>query len=47
MEQCKQGQHIWRKRLAWMAGIWLASVATLGLAAWAMRLLMRAAGMGS
>ncbi|MDN2701646.1 DUF2474 domain-containing protein [Janthinobacterium sp. SUN120] len=42
-----QGQQTWWKRLAWMAGLWLASVATLGLAAWAMRLLMRAAGMGS
>ncbi|MCM2564078.1 DUF2474 domain-containing protein [Janthinobacterium sp. GK] len=41
-----QGQQTWWKRLAWMAGLWLASVATLGLAAWAMRLLMRAAGMG-
>ncbi|MDN2671273.1 DUF2474 family protein [Janthinobacterium sp. SUN026] len=30
-----------------MAGLWLASAATLGLAAWAMRLLMRVAGMGS
>ncbi|MDN2709438.1 DUF2474 domain-containing protein [Janthinobacterium sp. SUN118] len=47
MKQFKQGQQAWWKRLAWMAGIWLASVATLGLAAWAMRLLMRAAGMGS
>jgi hypothetical protein len=43
----RQGKATWWKRLAWMAGIWLASVATLGLAAWAMRLLMRAAGMGS
>jgi len=47
MKQFKQGQQSWRKRLAWLAGIWLASVTTLGLAAWAMRLLMRAAGMGS
>ena len=47
MKQFEQGQQSWRKRLAWLAGIWLASVTTLGLAAWAMRLLMRAAGMGS
>lgn len=47
MKRFEQGQQSWWKRLAWLAGIWLASVATLGLAAWAMRLLMRAAGMGS
>lgn len=35
----------WLRRLGWLAGIWLASVAVLGLAAWALRLLMKAAGM--
>ncbi|MGK5029666.1 DUF2474 domain-containing protein [Janthinobacterium sp. MDT1-19] len=47
MKQFEQGQQAWWKRLAWMVGLWLVSVATLGLAAWVMRLLMRAAGMGS
>ena len=47
MTRFKQGQQSWCKRLAWLAGIWRASVTTLSLAAWAMRLLMRAAGMGS
>ena len=47
MKQYEQGQLSCCKRLAWLAGNWLASVTTLGLAAWAMRLLMRAAGMGS
>jgi hypothetical protein len=35
----------WGRRLAWLAGIWLASVAVLGVFAYGMRLLMRAAGM--
>ena len=30
-------QPLW-KRLAWMAGIWLASVTTLGIVAWIIRL---------
>ena len=30
-------QPLWR-RLAWMAAIWLASVATLGAVAWLLRL---------
>jgi hypothetical protein len=36
-----------RTRLAWLAGIWCASVATLGLAAYMMRLMMRCAGLSS
>ncbi|HCR1273038.1 TPA: DUF2474 domain-containing protein [Pseudomonas aeruginosa] len=36
---------LWR-RLAWLAGIWTASVLTLGVAAWLMRLFMSAAGLG-
>jgi len=35
----------WAQRLGWLAGIWLASVAVLGLAAWVLRLLMNAVGM--
>ncbi|MFA7669980.1 MAG: DUF2474 family protein [Burkholderiaceae bacterium] len=35
----------WLRRAGWLAGIWLASVAALSLAAWALRLLMKAIGM--
>lgn len=35
----------WLVRLAWMAGIWAASVAALGLVALLVRVLMHAAGM--
>ncbi|WP_033727744.1 DUF2474 domain-containing protein [Pseudomonas cremoricolorata] len=35
---------LWQ-RLGWLALIWLASVATLGVAAWLMRLFMAAAGL--
>ncbi|CAM4075186.1 hypothetical protein KESI111651_01430 [Kerstersia similis] len=35
----------WGKRLAWLAGIWLASILVLTLMAYGMRLLMSAAGM--
>lgn len=34
-----------RSRLLWLALIWAGSVAALGVAAWAMRLAMRAIGM--
>ena len=34
-------------RLAWMAGIWAASVAALGVAAWVLRLIMRGVGFHS
>ena len=33
------------QRLLWLIALWSASVATLGLLAWAMRLLMGAAGL--
>ena len=36
---------IWAKRLGWLVGIWLASVLALGVVAYGLRLLMRAAGM--
>lgn len=35
----------WWKRLIWMAVLWLAGVLSLGAAAYALRFLMRAAGM--
>lgn len=35
----------WRSRLLWLALIWAGSVAALGVAAWSMRLVMRAIGM--
>jgi len=37
---------LWR-RLAWLLAIWLASVASLGLLAGGIRLLMNAAGLSS
>lgn len=35
----------WWRRLAWLILIWSASVAALGVVAWAIRLLMDAAGL--
>ena len=35
----------WRRRIAWLALIWAASVATLALIAYVLRLVMNAAGM--
>jgi hypothetical protein len=37
----------WRSRLLWLVLIWAASVAALGVAAYALRLLMRAVGMST
>ena len=36
----------WVRRLGWLLAIWVASVLALALAAGAMKLLMRAIGMG-
>lgn len=36
---------LWLKRIGWLLAIWSASVAALGVAAWLLRLLMRAAGL--
>lgn len=36
---------LWLRRLGWLLVIWVASVAVLGLAAWALRLLMQSIGM--
>ena len=35
----------WARRLLWLGVIWICSIAVLGLAAFAMRLVMQAAGM--
>ena len=40
-------QNPWWKKLGWLVLIWSASVAALGLVAYAMRLLMRAAGLAA
>ena len=41
----RPGWRGWLNRLAWLLLIWTASVAALGIAALAIRLLMRTAGM--
>ncbi|MEH6434810.1 DUF2474 domain-containing protein [Massilia sp. DD77] len=45
MEHLKPGKRQWMRRLAWTAALWLGGVATLALVAFALRLVMRAAGM--
>ncbi|MFN6998148.1 MAG: DUF2474 family protein [Aquincola tertiaricarbonis] len=35
----------WGRRLAWLAGLWLASVATLGLLAWLLGWVLQAVGL--
>lgn len=37
---------LWR-RLGWLVVLWTASVATLGAAAWLLKLFMRAAGLAN
>jgi hypothetical protein len=37
----------WRSRLLWLAIIWACSVAALGAAAYALRLVMRSIGMST
>ncbi|CAB3649874.1 hypothetical protein LMG3431_02779 [Achromobacter pestifer] len=37
----------WRSRLLWLALIWASSVAALGVAAYALRLVMRTLGMST
>jgi hypothetical protein len=39
------GKRVWMWRVAWLVGIWAASVAALAVAAWMMRAVMRFAGM--
>jgi hypothetical protein len=36
---------LWMRRLGWLAALWLAGVAALGIVAWLIRVLMHAAGM--
>lgn len=38
---------VWRRRIMWLALIWAASVAALGVAAYAMRWVMKAIGMSA
>jgi hypothetical protein len=45
MPGARPGRRGWLQRLAWLLLIWTASVAALAVAALAIRLLMRAAGM--
>lgn len=40
-----QGRKPWGKRIAWLIGLWAASVAVLGLVAYLLRLVMEAVGM--
>lgn len=42
-----KGWRLWCRRVGWLLLIWIGSVAALGLAALAMKLLMRAAGMSN
>ena len=35
----------WAARLGWLLALWLAGVATMGLAAWLPKLVMRAIGL--
>lgn len=41
----KPGVRGWLVRVGWLVAIWVASVAALAVAAWAMKGLMHAAGM--
>jgi hypothetical protein len=45
MEQPSRQHRPWWKKLGWLILIWSAGVAALGVAAGAIRLLMRAAGL--
>ena len=40
-------RHPWLRRVGWLVLLWAAGVATLGAVAVIVRLLMRAAGLGS
>lgn len=46
MAGARPALRLWLRRIGWLVALWAASVAALGLAAWLMRLSMRAAGLG-
>ncbi|HLA29461.1 MAG TPA: DUF2474 domain-containing protein [Pseudomonas sp.] len=46
MNDAEEKKPLWQ-RLAWLVAIWAGSVLALGLVAGLLRLLMRAAGMGT
>lgn len=41
----KAARPLWLKRVAWLVGIWAASIAVLALAAYLLRIVMETAGM--
>lgn len=41
----RRGPRLWIKRIGWLLGIWVCSVAALGAAAYLLRLVMNAVGM--
>ncbi|WP_444634298.1 DUF2474 domain-containing protein [Cupriavidus oxalaticus] len=41
------GAPLWLRRLGWLVLIWVASVATLGVAAWVLRIIMQGVGFRS
>ena len=41
----RAGREEWLKRIGWLLVLWGAGVAALGIAAWLIRLVMRAAGL--
>lgn len=47
MKKPEQAPPGWGKRLMWLVFIWVCSTAALGVAAYAMRLVMRSVGMSN
>lgn len=47
MNGSQPSQPSWRSRLLWLAMIWACSVAALGVAAYALRLVMKSIGMST
>jgi Protein of unknown function (DUF2474) len=43
----RPGLRGWMKRLGWLAALWVGGVVLMGVAAYALKLLMRAVGMSS
>lgn len=44
-QQEQRAPGLWRRRLTWLLGLWLAGVLGLGVLAYALRWLMRLAGL--